>query len=808
MHEGALEEMRALENQGRVILLSAPRAGHGKTHLLGRVAERLQGEAVVASLPWQTEDGMTWSGCGRGIIADMAYSGLAPNTLQRVCSGIHAALLKRLIQTGRIPSTDPTQALRVLSQDPMNLFSDSGPARVIGEWFRKHYDQLHTSLTEATHLEGRAEVGDLLRAMFEYVEQPSAASLSALAAGMDVPGPEQLTRFLKLAAIWKPVILVADHMDGLYRDAEAGVAVARMALVLTSLPGVRVVLSMNQDLWDTTFGRQLPSALEDRLNARNVSLSGLNAAEARELVDLRMVMAGVGETHREDFLGYLDLDRYFLGRAAGSISSRGMLRHAAQSWRKWLRTSATEVVAPGELGPADGDALPLILEEEEEAEEGANLPEANEVPAPPFLPDLEEEPEEDMTLLAQHLAQDQGGEVISLAGVKSSPFLPTAPAPPVVPSHAERDESSPKSLAKESGASPFSIADFSPPAPAAEENVPAEPATESSPPPSDDLSVESSAVPGPAQETPSEPVADEVPPASAAPDPNPAKEAGESAFKPAPPETGDKNFDKLRQLLSRVRATQEGTSLPEASAKGGPKVRVAPAPSSESPPKVRLTASALPMGVSAGQGTTGLVQSVISSGMPVVQRYEELRRQILGKDQLLKVNWPFLTHVVRLAGRRFQVVNYDEVDLPGLVGRSLPRWRLQGMEMVFGLEEFADEHYWKTVTSFVVGRVAELTAAAVQNGQPAPQIKLLVFKGDHEAASLAGLLQQEVIPSALRTHLDVVHLDNRSLASIYGISQLIGEMEHGAHDGEQHTVLNLLANELDFFWKRVTRPLR
>ena len=56
------------------------------------------------------------------------------------------------------------------------------------------------------------------------------------------------------------LVLVADHMDGLYRDPAAGVAVARMTLALTSMPGVYVVLSVNQDLWETTFGRQLPSA--------------------------------------------------------------------------------------------------------------------------------------------------------------------------------------------------------------------------------------------------------------------------------------------------------------------------------------------------------------------------------------------------------------------------------------------------------------------------------------------------------------------------------------------------------------------
>lgn len=841
IHETALEELRALENEGRVMLLSAPRAGHGKTHLLGRVAEKLQSEAVVASLPWQTEDGMTWAGCGRGIVADLAYSGVKPNLLQRVCSGVHAALLKRLIQTGRIPSTDPSQALRVLSQDPMNLFSDSGPAKVIGEWFRKHYDQLHTTLTEVTYLEGRAEVADWLRAMFDYVEQPTAANLATLAAGMDVAGPEQLVRFLKLVVIWKPVVLVADHMDGLYRDAEAGVSVARMALELTSLPGVRVVLSMNQDLWDTTFGRQLPSALEDRLNARNVSLAGLNAAEAIELIELRMAKVGVGERHREEFLGYLDLDRYFLGRPTGSVSTRGMLRHAAQSWRKWLRSAVTEVTKSGALGPADGDALPLILEDVGNLQSPAAMS--------PFLPEIEEEEEEDLSALAKHLAEDQGGEVVSLAG-SPAPATPLGGnIAPILPQPALEPRNSFLPLVEPPAniptASAPQVESVMPSSPVAErEELPAPPMAPPSPPverpagkptyfsPFTPDNGQHVPVPAPAPPTEAAPIFAPHPPESIS-QPQPAAgpesstttgadgsvastsadslpEGAISAPTQPPAESSENNFERLRQLLSKVRATAEPTVLPDAASKSPQKVRIAPVgPAKESPSKHRLMPPGGPASVTATTTATAQANGTVAEAKgSLPQQFSALRQQILGRDQLLRVNWPMIANVVRVAGKRFPVVTYDELELPGLGGRSLSRWRLQGAEMIFGLEEFTDERYWKTVTSFVVGRVAELTAAASQIGQPSPQIKLLVFKGDMEAAPLAGLLQQDVIPSALRAHLDVVHLDNRSLASLYAMNQILTDTETAPGGGDLHGVMTALAGELDFFWKRITRPLR
>jgi hypothetical protein len=187
-------------------------------------------------------------------------------------------------------------------------------------------------------------------------------------------------------------------------------------------------------------------------------------------------------------------------------------------------------------------------------------------------------------------------------------------------------------------------------------------------------------------------------------------------------------------------------------------------------------------------------------------RYEKFRQEIAGTPRSSSVEGPVIYDLVRLAGRRFPVVSYDEVDLPGLLGRSLPRWSLPGMELMFGLENFSDGRYWRTVSGYVAGRLAELSAAAaIGAGQPT-QVKLVMFKGDMEAAGLVSLLNDETIPNSLRGNLDTVHLDPRSLASLYAMHRIVREAETGALQADTNTVLGALTNELDFFWKRVTRP--
>ena len=721
LHERALDELKALADEGRVILLNAPRAGHGKTHLLGRVAEFMAEDAVVATLPWQSPESLTWENTGRGILSDLARSGGRPNALQRVCGGVGAVLLRRLIQIGRIPSTDPAQALQVLSKDPMQLFTDSGPARVIGDWFRRHFEQLRRPLAEVSAVEGLEDVEAWIGVMFDYVTQVNAASLAALQSKMEGESGAQVIRFVKLVSMWRPLVLVADHMDGLYRDATAGQTAARMALELANLPGVRLVLSLNQDLWDTSFGRNLPSAFEDRLTARSVSLRGLDEADARRLVVLRLREAGVSGKDSADFLEFIDLERFFMGRPLGSVSARGLLRHCALQWRAFVKSAPPAAHEPLEPAP------PLL----------------DDLQADDPLPTFDAHDEAEIQRMAAVLAHDSQGEQVEVSKVVVAPD--PEPATPTL------------NLVPDASAPPVPAPFLSPPAPAAEPMI---------------------KLVQPEQMAPESFLL--------APQPSPA-------YKPAPPalrEAPHNSFQKLRQILSRLKVATDSVPLPDAAVAENT-VRAAAAS------HVPVTPSAVV--------PHPTVQAVPSQDL--LARFDALRSELSRDPATARLDWHTLNELVRLAGKRFTVVHYDEVELPGLSGRSLPRWSMHGMEVVFGLEDFADERYWKTVSSFVAGRVAELTAAAGAVNETPPQLKLVVCKTDAEGAKLAALIKDEIIPPSVRLLIDTVHLDNRTLASLRAMRQLIREAESGQQSTNDPTaVLGALASELDFFWKRLIRP--
>jgi hypothetical protein len=59
----------------------------------------------------------------------------------------------------------------------------------------------------------------------------------------------------------------------------------------------------------------------------------------------------------------------------------------------------------------------------------------------------------------------------------------------------------------------------------------------------------------------------------------------------------------------------------------------------------------------------------------------------------------------------------------------------------------------------------------------------------------------------LKPWVDVVHLDGRSIAALYAMQRIIREAEMGTLQAAPQQVMSVLARELDFFWKRITRPL-
>ena len=513
--------------------------------------------------------------------------------------------------------------------------------------------------------------------------------------------------WLRLLSVWRPVIVLVDHLDGFYRNEQAGLRIAMLLLDLTDLDGVHIVLSLNQDVWQATFGHHLPSALEDRLTASQVLLRGLTADDAAEIIRLRLAQAGIPADEAAKFQKFLDAKRYFLGRPLGSVSARVFLRHAAQQWLAFQ----SSVEGPG----GDLDEAPV--------EEESLLPVIQE--KPPAAPLMGEVPVFDThtTDYMRRVAEGLSEPVAALPQNDTPPLPPPAaplPQPPLV-----------NDLAGPAATSPFSI-DAAP---------------------VDDPSVASMPTLGAAASV---------------------RSAGA--------------FEKLREMLDKLRAADAG----QAAAANG---RHLAAHAAEPPADGTHTAPAA--------GPTSRPARDVLLG-----RFEALRLQMAAEAESCQIDLSKLTDLVHLAGKRFPLVHFDEVELPGLTGKTVARWTLKGAEILFGLSDFADRRYWQTLALFAAGRLTSIAENAAHTGEPAAHFKIVVFKSDRDTASWTLLsTAHDVFPAAVREHIDPIHLDVRSIAALYAMQRMIKEAATGAIKAEPALVMSVLARELDFFWKRVTRPL-
>jgi len=717
----SIDERGGTSSGQPLLLLTAPRAGYGKTHLLGRLAVAADSQVVLMPLAFRLEDEIGITAVAVRGLESMARADLRQEgwtKFREACAGVCAALLRSLIQSGVLPCANSEQALRVLKGDPAAVFDLQGEARLIGEWVRRHEGQLRKPMAEAA-MKRVPAIPTVLESWVDALlnhaldgGMSKMAALRVLAADGTHEGP---VTFLRLLGLWRPVVLLVDHLDAYYRKPETGLRIASLLLDMAEMDGVHVVLSLNQDVWQATFGHHLPSAMEDRLTASQMLLRGIGQQEAANLLALRLSGAAVSAADAAEFTRFVDVNQYFLGRPLGSVSARAFLRHAAKQWEFFQHTLASPQEAPQPLAP-----LPP-----EEPEPAGIIP---------LLTDTVEEQEAPETDVAIFDAGTTAHMKVMAEGLAEP--APALPQELELPLNGHATEDAPEEVV----------------------SLPAAP-----------------------------------------------PEAASQQFSP----DSKSAFESLREMLGKLRqpsATPEDKPATGADAPRRVSVMHPPAVLVKEAPLPAAGGSGLAAAVLASKATLPLPTPAADPDQNGLRgRFEALRMQMVAEVVSLPLDHAKLAELIRLAGRRFPLVRFSEHELPGMTGRYVMCWAVQGIEVVFGLASFADEAYWGTLAGFAAGRMAEAAAHKESTGESAPKIKVVTFKTDREQPGWLALQNSPAFPPVLRPLIEAIHLDSLTLASLYAMQRIIKESESGVVQAAPAQVMSVLARELDFFWKRVTR---
>ncbi len=721
-----------VKSGGPLIMLTAPRAGYGKTHLLGRVAAAAADQAIMVPLAFRSGDALTLTTLNRRGLESLhqANSEIPGWSRLRESSGhIVATLMHRLIQGGQLPCANPAQALGVLAGPVEAIFEPAGKARMIGEWISKNRESLRGALAILASKELPLQVATLDAWLGALLEQSldgghaGLADMQALCAGDKDTG---IPAWLRLLAIWRPVVLLVDHLDGFYRNAQAGVDIATLLMDLVDFHQVHVLLSLNQDVWQATFGHHLPSALEDRLTSSQVLLRGLTENDAASLLRLRLQKAGLSAERQSEFEAFVSVNRHFLGRPIGSVSARAFLRHCARQWEIFQ-------TAPPSTENETTEILPALNETQISESDSGIIPLNTETLSqqPPSLPDC--------AILPTLFDTDTQSEVQLMAESLSEPR-------PAIP----QDE-------------PADISPASELPPKIETEILNADSTLLNDDDEDDVG---------SDQWNSTPGITNVQPQGAAPSAD--------------------AFVKLREMLARLR--KPGSTIAATTIAASP-FKLAQATEKVSTPAPSALVQAAPIVENPAPKETDLLQ----------QRFQSLRQQLNQEVGMQPLDHAKLAELIRLAGRRFPLVRFSEHELPGLTGRYAMYWALQGIEILFGLGSFSDAAYWRTLSGFAAGRLSDLAAQAEREGIPAPKLKIVTFKTELHQFAWQNLLNSHTIAEPLAGITDAVHLDTGNVATLYAMQRIIKESEAGILPAEPTQVMTVLARELDFFWKRITR---
>ncbi|MFD2256434.1 hypothetical protein ACFSSA_07095 [Luteolibacter algae] len=326
----------ALEKPGHCILLKAPRAGHGKTHLLTRLQHELGGTHEF--IPIQATGGSRIDAVTvledtlRRLVRGLPAAG-GLTVLDLVARRLFSSSLQPLVRSGEVPCQDREGALNALRTRPIETFDFHHPSAVTAHWARENFELLGPRLAlELSQRNGLSlrEVSFWVDAMFRFsataIDNPG-RSRALSSSVFDEPGSEsvaheRLVALLGLTTSLLRVVLVSDELEGFSADESAALKFASfIGSLRQSVERLEIIISINQDVWESAFLPRLSGGLADRLSEVEIELKALKKEEMLEILESRS--PGYGER----ILAEMD---------GGNLPehARGLIKEAAETWEK------------------------------------------------------------------------------------------------------------------------------------------------------------------------------------------------------------------------------------------------------------------------------------------------------------------------------------------------------------------------------------------------------------------------------------------------------------------------------------------
>lgn len=388
------QEQRNHVQLGKTILVTAPRAGFGKSHLAARLRQHLRSAATTLTLPLDPSRPVAWpvglSSILRQFCQETGTRSGANSQFEETGRFLLAQVVLSHIAGGNLnPKDCPADEARLRSEF-VEIFSSETSPKMLA-WIDKRASDLsrETSPEFLRQLGlSRNELGFWTRLIIDFNLRGDGA-LDPLRGLSNGEARERLLQWLRIATFYRPVLIVADGLDGFFRSETAGMEIAGILTgIRESVPGSITLVSMNEDVWQSVFEDRLPSAWIDRITGDTERLRPIDPESASELVRTRLESCGMGETGISRFIDKLETDHLWIDSET-RLFPRCVVRQARELWdsdaEAFFKVEDQDVVDDIAEKPlselTDKVAFFSALQDERPAPPGRNVPEERFDPA-------------------------------------------------------------------------------------------------------------------------------------------------------------------------------------------------------------------------------------------------------------------------------------------------------------------------------------------------------------------------------------------------------------------------------------------
>ncbi len=319
--------LQPVEALGRGILLRAPRAGYGKTHVLERVRQQIgDGHEFIPLRPLDSakpnaaaavEDAL------RRLTRQLPASG-GLSSLDIYSRHLFALGLQPLVSSGEVPCQDREAASQALLKRPVETFNFHHAQAVTAHWTRENFEVLGPRISLEISRETGCSLNQVafwVASLFRFAtaspEQAGRGGL-LLQTATENADADRFGTLLALLSRLRRIVLIVDDLEGVHGDPAGARAIAGFLSTLRQeAPRVDIVVSVNDDVWDSAFVPALSGGLLDRLSEVVIRLDPIDHQGVLSLL------------HARGYPNADELARHVGGGETGT-HPRAVLRHATE----------------------------------------------------------------------------------------------------------------------------------------------------------------------------------------------------------------------------------------------------------------------------------------------------------------------------------------------------------------------------------------------------------------------------------------------------------------------------------------------